>query len=162
MSASDLFLAVVALIVMFIGFLGIIIPRVPGLYLVWSSAFFYGIITHFQHVHTSYLLFTGVLVTLVYLVEWRLTRFSLREFHFSLWTLLGALVGAGIGIAFGFWVAVTVAPILGAIIAEQLIGRDTAYTVHESSYTFVGYWGVAIVRLVLAAVIMGTWYLQVF
>ena len=102
--------ALLALILMFLGLVGAIVPIIPGAALIWLGAFVWALGENFQRVTVLTLIVLGILALLATLTEFWLTPLTQRRAGFGWKNILAALGG---GILGGFFLSEI--PIVGTL-----------------------------------------------
>ena len=122
-------LLVVALIAMFVGLLGSVLPALPGVALIFVSALVYAYLTGFQVVGVTVVVVIGLFALLAFVADFIGTAYGARRFGASNWGtaggavggLVGALVGAlflGVGALFGL-----IAGSVGGVLLGEYLKR---------------------------------------
>jgi hypothetical protein len=94
-------LLALTLILMVVGLLGSVLPGLPGVTLIFLSAFLYAILTDFQSVGTAILAVLFVLAALAFLADFIATSYGARRFGASNWGTVGGAVGGIVGALVG-------------------------------------------------------------
>ncbi len=87
--------------VMLLGLLGIILPGLPGVPLIFASALVYAYLTDFEIVGGSIILLLGLFALLAFVADFLGTAYGARRFGASNWGMLGGAVGGFVGILVG-------------------------------------------------------------
>lgn len=155
-------LLILSLLVMVGGLVGIILPFVPSVPLIWLGGFAYALLTNFTQVGSRFLLVSSVLVLLTIFLDYAIALWGVKKFEASLWAVLGAVIGGLLGSLVGIFYAIIVGPILGALIAEMLRGKDTVFSFAAQRYTVIGFVGGTIVKFLAGLTIVGLFLYEVF
>jgi uncharacterized protein YqgC (DUF456 family) len=108
---------VLSLLLILIGFAGLVLPAIPGAPLLFAGLFLAAWAEDFAYVGKGTLTILGLLALLTYGVDLWATMFGAKKFGASKRAIVGALVGAVIGIFFGF-PGILFGPFIGAVIGE--------------------------------------------
>ncbi len=152
---------VLALLVMLGGLVGIILPFVPSIPLIWLGAFLYGVTTSFERVDSDFLLLVSSLALATFFLDYITSLWGQRSFRASFWSVLGAVVGGLIGSLVGLFYALVVGPVVGAVVFEIIRGRDAAFSFETGRYRIIGFVGGMIVKLAVGFAIIGLFLYQV-
>ncbi|MBI3115116.1 MAG: DUF456 domain-containing protein [Candidatus Kerfeldbacteria bacterium] len=144
-----------ALLIMLAGMVGIFLPFIPSMPLIWLGVFFYGLVTDFTVIDNSFLVFASLLVLATIFLDYLTALWGGKRFRASLWTIFGAIVGGLVGSLFGLFYALIAGPILGAVVAEVVRGHDAAFTYRAKRYQVVGFLGGTIVKVAVGIAIVG-------
>ncbi|QKT03380.1 DUF456 domain-containing protein [Ectothiorhodospiraceae bacterium 2226] len=145
---------VFAVLLVFAGLAGLILPALPGPPLLFVGLLFAAWAEDFAHVGAGTLIALGILAVLMYLVDLAATAYGARHFGASGRAMMGAAVGALVGLFFGL-PGVLIGPFVGAVIGELSMRRP----IGSAGRAGVGAWlGMAIgaaVKLALGFVMIG-------
>jgi uncharacterized protein YqgC (DUF456 family) len=151
-----------AFAVMLAGLVGVVLPFLPGIPLVWFGIFLSAIATRFQAVPVPFLALVGVLALLSYLPDYWARRWGFRkDFRITIFGVVGGVVGGLIGSLFGVLPGLTVGPVLGAVLGEMATGKDSMFCIETDAYRIIGYIGCSTVKTVLGVTMIGMWIAQV-
>lgn len=151
-----LLIALIATSLMIVGIVGIIIPFVPGVFLIWATILSYALLTGLTIVTPSLLgIFSGLLLLMI-LLDYMGSRSGTRPVKTSVLVIIGAIAIGG----FAFWMshqilAFVLGVFLGAIFMELVQGRESHYKIETPSYTIVGFFGATILKTVIGLTILG-------
>ncbi len=162
MSTLTIIATLIGATCMVVGIVGTVLPRLPGVYLVFLGAFFSGLLTGFQAVSTTFVATCGALILLVYLIDTRGSRGNGKPYHVTFLTVLGATFGGILGSIFGEWVTIIAAAVLGGIVGGLVGGRDTFFALESSTYTFVGFLGGSTLKFLTGVLILLAWVRRMF
>lgn len=146
---------------MIIGIIGTLAPFLPGTPLIFAGALIYGIYDDFQHLS---LMTTGVLFLLMLisiLVEYFSGVVGAKSFGASKYGNWGALIG---GLTSIFWLpfGLILGPLIGAVIGELYYRKDFNTALRAGFGTLAGLLGGAILKLIIAIVMVITFLVKVF
>ena len=112
-----------ALIFVLIGLVGMVLPALPGVPLVFAGLLLAAWSDGFQHVGGVSVLLLAALTLFAVLADLVASAFGTRLAGASAWAFAGAGIGAVIGLFFGI-LGVLLGPFLGALLAEWLVFRN--------------------------------------
>lgn len=153
---------VFAFVIMVAGLVGVVLPFLPGIPLIWFGVFLSAVFTRFTVVDLPFLALMGVLVLISFLLEYWSSRWGTKEFRITPYGVFGAVLGSFLGLFFGLLPALTVGPLLGTAIGEMLTGKESIYTIETDSFKIIGYVGSTIVKGAIGIIIIGLWLAKVF
>ncbi|HET9928610.1 MAG TPA: DUF456 domain-containing protein, partial [Rubrobacter sp.] len=120
-------LLALTLLLMFVGLLGSVIPGLPGVTLIFLTAFVYALLTDFRTVGAAILVVLFVFAAIAFVTDFVATSYGARRFGASNWGTLGGaiggIVGALIGLLFlgiGSLFGLILGTIAGVFIGEYL------------------------------------------
>jgi hypothetical protein len=150
--------SLVALLFFLAGLAGILLPILPGHPLIWVGMLVYGLLTGFERIGWSFLLWQGLLALAGVLVDYPASAWGARRYGGSRAAVWGAVAGALVGGLVLGPVGVVVGPFLGAVAGEFLVGRSSAQAFRAGIGTVVGFLGGLVLKLGLAAAMI-IWFL---
>jgi hypothetical protein len=108
---------------MAIGFVGTVLPVVPGTTIILAAAVVHRLVVGADHGMNWWMIAVLVLLTAItYGIDFGATYFGAKYFGATRWGVVGAVIGGIVGIFTGF-VTLLVAPIIGAIAGEMIAGK---------------------------------------
>ena len=117
MTPETLLLLAVAALLVFFGFAGMIMPALPGAPMVFVGLLIAAWAENFAYVGPWALTALGGIALLTYLVDFLAGAFGAKKFGASKEAMIGATLGAIVGIFFGP-LGILVGPFTGAVIGE--------------------------------------------
>lgn len=151
----DYFLLVFAIIMIVVGLLGCILPVIPG-----PPLSFVGILllhfTRFGDYSFSFLLIIGLVALVVTILDYIVPVWGTKKFGGSKAGIWGATIGLVLGIFVFPPIGIILGPLVGAIIAESLKGKDFSKSLRAGFGSLVGF--ALGIGLKLAASGVMTWY----
>lgn len=126
---------VVAALLILVGFIGTILPALPGVPLVFCGMLLAAWAGGFAHVGTFTLIVLGVLTVLAIAVDFVAGILGAKRVGASRQAIIGAALGTLIGIFFG-WVGLLLGPFIGALLGELAAGGS----LHKATGVGVGAW----------------------
>ena len=150
-------LRIVVLAIMLFGLLGLIIPVLPGLVIIWVPALVYGLVTGFNW--TSGLLFAGMTVLMIVgnLVD-NLVMGAKAKQQGASWLAIGVALVAGIlgSIAFPPFGGL-IAALIGLFAVEMLRLKDLQLAFESARSMAIGCGWAAVIRFGMGIVMILLW-----
>jgi len=162
MTILEILVLAIALLVMIVGLLGIVIPNLPGVILVWTGVFFYGSLTQFELLDKDYILFITSLAMFAILVEYAETVWGRKKINHGIRGIIGAILGGIVGGVVGSNTMMIVGTIIGATFGIILSGRDPVITVEAKNYKVIIYIGSTIIQIAVGVAIIESFLVRVF
>src|ERR687896_1552017 len=94
-------LLALTLLLMFVGLLGSVIPGLPGVTLIFLSAFVYATLTDFRSVGAAILVVLFIFAAIAFVADFVATSYGARRFGASNWGTVGGAIGGIAGGLFG-------------------------------------------------------------
>lgn len=150
--------AVICSILMLVGLIGVFAPILPGIPLTWLGFFIYAIGTGFDRISLTTTIVFSVLTAIIMVLDFLAPMLGAKKFQASKYGMLGAFLGAIVGIfALGFW-GIILGPFIGAFIFEWLAKRQAKGAFKAATGTAVGCIVGALVKVIFI-LIMGGFFL---
>lgn len=144
-----------ALIIMVIGAIGVVLPILPGLPLVWGGAFLYAWFTGFQVITREYLTNFGIAAGALLILEYILKAYGAPKMGASKWGMVGAFLGMIVGLYLGSLLTTILGPLVGATLFELMMGKRFFASMKAGCATFICFAVGTILQLALSVVMIG-------
>ena len=139
----------VAVLLMVVGALGVVVPVLPGLPLIWLAALGFALVDGFERVDWSFLGWL-LLITVGAEAADHLGRvWGARRYGAGKAGAWGAVIGALAGLFF-LPVGLVLGPFLGALVGELLAGRTLSESVRAGWGGVLGTLGSMVVKFIVA------------
>ena len=119
---QQVLLYILAGALMVIGLLGVILPALPGLPLVFGGMLLAAWVDGFERISVWTLVILGILTLLSLLIDFVATAMGAKQVGASRSAIVGAVIGTVVGLFFGI-IGVFIAPFIGAVLGELLHRR---------------------------------------
>jgi uncharacterized protein YqgC (DUF456 family) len=126
---------VVAALLIAIGFVGTILPAIPGVPLVFCGMLLAAWADQFAHVGTFTLFVLGTLTVLALAVDFVAGMLGAKRVGASRYAVIGAALGTLVGLFLGF-VGLLLGPFVGALVGELIAGG----TLRKATGVGIGAW----------------------
>lgn len=140
-----------------VGLAGTILPILPGTAIIYGGFLLYGIMTGFDSLGWWFFLGQLALLGISYLVDFLASAYGVKFYGGSRAAVWGALLGSLLIFVIGP-LGLLIGPLIGAITGELIAGEEIRRAFHCGVGTFVGLLGGTIVKLLIAAVMVG-WFI---
>ncbi len=159
-------LYIVAAILIVVGILGVILPALPGLPLVFGGMLLAAWADGFERIGVWTLVILGILTVLSLLIDIVATSMGAKRVGASRLAIVGAMIGTVVGLFFGI-VGVFIAPFIGAVLGELLHRRklersDVGHAAKVGLGTWFGILLGVISKLALAFAMLGLFFFAWF
>jgi uncharacterized protein YqgC (DUF456 family) len=150
-----------AAILVFIGIAGLALPALPG-----APVLFCGLVVgawaeDFSYVGTGTLIVLAVLALLTYAVDILAGAMGARKFGASKQAMIGAGIGAFVGIFFGP-AGILLGPFTGAVLGELMLRKELHKAGMSGIGATIGFLVGAVAKLAIAMSMLGLFALQRF
>ena len=145
---------IVALVLMFIGLLGVILPLVPGIVLVYLAALLYAVIEGFAKIGPITLAVLTVLAVVGVTADLWVSSLGAKVGGASVWALLGGLVLGLVGLIFFSLPGAIVGSVLGVIMVEMGRVGDWRKVLKSGGGWLIGWLLSTVVQLSIALIMI--------
>lgn len=144
----------VAILLVALGVAGLLMPMLPGVPLLFGGLLLGAWIDHFSRVSALTIVVIGVFALIAWGIDFVASLMTAKSAGGSRLALWGTMMGAVVGILGGV-VGLIIGPIIGAVTGEMLAHRDPGRAAKVGMAAGVGFVLALVVKLVLAAVMIG-------
>ncbi|MFT4046375.1 MAG: DUF456 family protein [Solimonas sp.] len=137
-----------ALLLIVGGFVGTVLPIVPGAPLVFFGLWLIALVDRYRHVDWPTLTLLGAIVVLTVAVDFMASALGAKKVGASRQAVTGALIGSIIGIFFGI-PGLLLGPFVGAVIGELVAQRRVEQAARVGIATWLGLLAGSIAKLAL-------------
>jgi len=144
----DIFLIILAGILLFLGLLGSILPVLPGTPLSYLGI----LLLHFTskvEFSIEFLVLWAILVIMVQVLDYIIPIWGTKKFGGSKFGVWGSMLGIIVGMFFGP-LGIIFGPFIGALIGELLAGKASKEAIKAGFGSFVGFLLGTISKLIVA------------
>jgi uncharacterized protein YqgC (DUF456 family) len=154
----DIFLLIIGIILIIIGFLGCLLPVLPGPPLNYLALILLHF-TRFADFEASVFIYLGILTAIVQVLDYVVPIWGAKKFGGSTSGTWGSIIGLIAGLLFlpaiGPFGVITIlgGPFAGAYIGEKFAGRDNQTALKAAFGTFIGFLTGTLMKFVCAGII---------
>jgi uncharacterized protein YqgC (DUF456 family) len=152
---------IVALVLMFIGLLGVILPLVPGIVLVYLAALLYAVIEGFAKIGPITLAVLTVLAVVGVTADIWVSSLGAKVGGASVWALLGGLALGLVGLVFFSLPGAIVGSVAGVVAVELWRMGDWEKVLKSGAGWLIGWLLSTIVQLSIALIMIAIFLWQV-
>ncbi len=128
-----------AVLLIILGFIGIFVPFLPGVFLAWLGIATYASVTHFTQISGTVILVFLALSIASGIFDIVAPIIGARRFNASRYGIIGSSLGFLIGLmAFGP-IGVILGPIAGAFVGELFAGKEVRGAARPAFGAFIGF-----------------------
>ncbi len=153
MGTTILIIAVVFLFAL--GLLGVVLPAIPGLPILWLGVLVYGWATGFQEITVGVVVLTGVIALVGMALDFLAGVLGAKTFGASWYGVLGALLGGIFGFVVGSVFGLFVGSFAGAWLGEYLKYERTSSATKAGFGTILGIVFGMVLKIIFAFIIIG-------
>ena len=152
--ASQTLLYGLAALLVIVGLLGVVLPALPGLPLVFAGMLVAAWAGGFEEIGVVTLVVLGLLTAVSFLVDFWATAHGAKRVGASRKALIGAVLGTFAGLFFAP-IGLFIGPFVGALIGELLHGRELGAAARVGFGTWLGIVMAIVLKLGLAFAMLG-------
>lgn len=144
---------VLASFLVVLGFIGLLVPILPGIAFIFSGLLLAAWIDHFSRVSEMTMVIIGIISLLAWLVDFFASYFTAKKAKASKLALFGTLIGAVVGVLAGV-IGLIVGPIIGAVVGEFISRQNASDATRVGIAAGMGFILALVVKLLLATLVM--------
>lgn len=149
----DIFLIILGALCLLIGFLGSILPALPGVPLAYIALWLLHATDKVQFSWQT-LLIWGVVTIAVVVLDYVVPAWGTKHFGGSKWGTWGSIVGIVVGMFLGPW-GIVLGPFVGAFVGELIAGKGSQEALRAGWGSFVGLMTGTVLKLICCGLM--TW-----
>ena len=150
----DIALWILALALIAVGLVGTVMPALPGPPLVLLGILLAAWIDRFAKISGLVCAIISVLALAAIAIDWIAGAMGARRVGASKWAVIGATVGAILGVLSGFW-GLLFMPLVGAAIGEFIARQDLLRAGQVGLATWIGMLLGTVAKLAIVAMMIG-------
>ncbi|MTI82032.1 MAG: DUF456 domain-containing protein [Firmicutes bacterium] len=150
----------VALVIMFIGLAGTLLPMVPGAPLVMLGIIVYGFMGNFHIFGTFFWIGQTVLLLMVFGVDYMAGAIGAKYYGGTKYSIWGSIIGGLVGLFTLGPLGVIVGPFIGAVVGEMINQNSLEKALKSGIGTLIGFAGGTLVKIAIE-ITMIVWFLFV-
>lgn len=143
----------IAVLLVVSGFVGLLVPILPGIAFIFSGLLLAAWIDDFSRVSEMTMIIIGVIALAAWAIDFFASYFTVKKAKASKLALLGTIIGAVLGILGGV-IGLIIGPVIGAVVGEFISRRNSGDAARVGVAAGLGFILALVVKLVLAMLIM--------
>lgn len=156
----SVFWLAVALTVMFIGLLGVLLPLIPGVGLIWITALIYAIAEGFQNVDPITMVVLSIIAIPGITADIWVSSLGAKVGGASFWSIVASLLGGIIGFLFFNLPGALIGSLVGLVVVELFRAKDWRQALKASGGWVVGRLVSTAVQLVVGVIMIAIFWWQ--
>lgn len=146
---------VIASIIIAAGFVGSILPNLPGIPVMFSGMLLAAWVGHFDKIKVWVIVILGVLAAFSIAFDFLSGTYGAKRYGASKAAVWGALLGTIVGLFFGI-PGIFLGPFIGAVIGQLVSGSPIDHAAKVGFGTWIGLLIGAAIKLAVAFMMLGT------
>lgn len=143
----DIFLLILAALLLLVAFLGCVLPVLPGLPMAYVALLLLHF-TDYVDYSVSFLVIWGIVVLVIQVLDAIVPAWGTKRVGGSKWGMWGSAIGIVVGLFLGPW-GIIVGPFLGAVLGELLHGKEAVVALKAGFGSFLGFLVGTIAKLIV-------------
>jgi uncharacterized protein len=145
---------IASLAMMVVGFVGSIMPGMPGVPIIYAGMWLAAWIDDFTRVGWVTLTILGILTALAVIIDLVASVLGAKRVGASRQAMIGSVIGGIAGIFFGF-IGLLLGPFIGAVAGELIARRSIANATRVGVATWIGFLVGTMAKIALAVSMLG-------
>ena len=150
----ELFLVIVAFLLMLLGILGSFLPVLPGPLTSWAGF----LVLHFTEgvqLSTAFLVITLIIAIVIYVLDYIIPAIGTKRFGGSKAGMIGTTLGLIVGLLSPIPFGIVIGPFVGALIGELIHRNDTDKALKAAFGSFLGFVASTFLKFIVAVIFLG-------
>ncbi|WP_179315995.1 DUF456 domain-containing protein [Winogradskyella undariae] len=150
----ELFLVVIAFLLMIIGILGSFLPVIPGPLTSWVGL----LVLHFTkgvEMSQTFLIITLIVAIVIYVLDYIIPAIGTKRFGGSKTGMIGTTLGLIIGLIAPIPFGIIIGPFFGALIGEMMNKNDFNKALKAAFGSFLGFIASTFLKFIVAIIYFG-------
>ena len=144
-----------AFLLILAGFVGVLIPFLPGIPLIYAAYLVWGIASGWRDYGATTMILLGLVTLLSYAVDYFASAVGAKKYGASPMGVWGSIVGGLLGFVFFNVPGLILGPFAGAIIGEMLVGKTHRQAWLAGWGAFIGFLAGSVFKIALAILMTG-------
>lgn len=141
---------------MIAGFLGTLLPVLPGLPLVYAGYIFYGLVMGWQDYGLGAMIIWGIVVAVISFLDFYAGSIGAKKYGASRWAVWGSIAGAFVGLFVAGFLGLILGPLVGALAGELIAGKSWREAFQSGWGTILGLVACHLAKIAVAIAMIGT------
>ena len=150
----EIFLVLVALLLMILGIIGSFLPVLPGPLTSWAGL----LVLHFTEgvqLSNAFLIGTLIVAIFIYVLDYIIPALGTKRFGGSKAGMIGTTLGLVIGLLSPIPFGIIIGPFVGALIGEMIHRNDMQKALKAAFGSFLGFIASTFLKFIVAIIFLG-------
>ncbi|WP_422107078.1 DUF456 domain-containing protein [Winogradskyella sp.] len=150
----ELFLIILALLLMLLGILGSFLPVIPGPLTSWAGF----LVLHFTEgiqLSQTFLIVTLIIALFIYVLDYIIPAIGTKRFGGSKAGMIGTTLGLLIGLLSPIPFGIIIGPFVGALVGEMIHRNDIGKALKAAFGSFLGFIASTFLKFIVAIIFLG-------
>lgn len=149
---------VITTLIMITGFVGTLLPFVPGIPLIYAGYIFYGLVTGWRDYGWGVMVVWGLVAAGMAFLDVYAGSLGAQKYGASRYALWGSIIGGIVGSITAGLPGIIVGPLVGAVVGEVITGKSWRVALRSSWGTVVGLIAGYLGKVVVATAMIGSFF----
>lgn len=145
---------------MIVGLIGVIVPLLPGIPLIFLAYAVYGFLTDWQTVTILAAVIMGLVALFSFVIDYLATGLGAKKYGASKSGIWGAILGAFLGVVVFNFFGLIIGPLIGAFVGELIDGKPHPLAAKATWGSLVGLLAGGFVKIIIAVAMISIWLWQ--
>jgi uncharacterized protein YqgC (DUF456 family) len=152
---------VLSIILVLLGFIGNIVPMLPGIPLMFGGFLLWGLASGWRDFSVNTVIVLGFVTIAVFLLDYYAGAAGAKKYGASKAGIWGSIIGGILGVLIFNIVGLILGPLVGAVLGELFSGKTRNDAWRAGWGAFVGLLAGGLIKIITAVMILGLffWYL---
>lgn len=150
----ELFLVILALLLMLLGVLGSFLPVLPGPLTSWAGL----LVLHFTdgvELSNTFLILTLLVAIFIYVLDYIIPAMGTKRFGGSKAGMIGTTLGLVVGLIAPIPFGIIIGPFIGALVGEMIHRNDMEKALKAAFGSFLGFIASTFLKFIVAIIYFG-------
>jgi uncharacterized protein YqgC (DUF456 family) len=150
----EIFLVIIALVLMILGILGSFLPVLPGPLTSWAGL----LVLHFTdgvELSKTFLIVTLLVAIFIYVLDYIIPAIGTKRFGGSKAGMIGTTLGLIIGLLSPIPFGIIIGPFIGALVGEMIHRNDIQKALKAAFGSFLGFITSTFLKFIVAIIFLG-------
>jgi uncharacterized protein len=157
----NLLYLVIALVIMFLGLAGTVLPMLPGIVLIYAAYAAYGLLTSWKAFGAGTMILWGIVTCLSLFADHYGAMYGARRSGSSILGIWGSFVGAILGFILFNLIGLIVGTFAGAALGELVAGRPAGQAMKSGKAALLGFLAGSLAKVIVGLIMVGAFIWQV-
>ncbi len=148
----ETFWLILSICLVVVGVWGTIIPVLPGIALIFSGYWVWGIASGWKDYSTTTVVMMGLITLISYVLDYYAGALGAKKYGASKGGVWGSIIGAVLGFIFLSLPGLVLGPFVGAIVGELMVGRSHTDALRAGWGAFIGFLAGSLMRIIIGVV----------
>lgn len=152
------FWLVLSIILVLLGFVGSIVPMLPGIPLMFGGFLLWGLASGWRNFSVNTVIVLGCVTIAVFLLDYYAGAAGAKKYGASKAGIWGSIIGGILGVLIFNIVGLILGPLVGAVLGELFAGKTRKEAWRAGWGAFVGLLAGGLIKIITAVMMLGLFF----